>query len=115
MKRFTILIAATFIGSLAFAQNAEEEAIKKVVRAETDAYFMRDLAAWTATWQHNPKIKRTFIFGNGYSTTMGWDSAQAQMERDFKQNPNAMPVQVSTENYDILSSGTMAWVDYDQA
>jgi tetratricopeptide (TPR) repeat protein len=115
MKRFAILIAASCIAPLAFGQNAEEEAIKKVVRAETEAYFKRDLNAWQAAWQHDSKIKRTFIFSNGFSSSTGWDSAQAQLEREFQQSPNPMPVQINTENFNLLSKGDMAWVDYDQA
>lgn len=114
MRKFTILTGLLCLGFFAFAQNAEEEAIKKVVRTETEAYFRRDLEALKAAWQHDPKIKRIFIFSNAYSTAVGWDSAQAELERDFRQSPNVIPVQVGNENYSILTNGNMAWVDYDQ-
>lgn len=85
-----------------------------MVRTETEAYFNRNLEAWKTAWQHDPKIRRTFISGNGVSTTAGWDSAQAEMERSFKQYPDATPVQITTENSTLLTNGTLAWIDYDQ-
>jgi tetratricopeptide (TPR) repeat protein len=115
MRKFTILTAFLCSGFMAFSQNAEDEAIKKVIRAETEAYFKRDLEAWKATWLHDPKINRTFIYSNSYTSSAGWDSAQAELERNFRQYPDPVPLQISNENYNILTKGDMAWVDYDQA
>jgi tetratricopeptide (TPR) repeat protein len=110
----TLLAAFFCLACTAFAQSTDEEAIKQVIRAETEAFFSHNLDAWKATWQHDPKIKRIFMSSNGITTTTGWDSVHAQQERYFKQSVTATPVQLANENFAITTNGTMAWVDYDQ-
>jgi len=115
MRKYTVLTALVCLAVTSFAQNGEEENIKKVVQAETETYYKRDAQGWKDTWLHDAQIRRTFISTEGgYGTYVGWDSAAAMQDRDFKDYPKVMPVQIKTENYMVRTSGDMAWVDYDQ-
>jgi TolA-binding protein len=114
MKKFTILTALVCLSFISFAQS-EEDAIKKVVQSETEAYYRRDIQGWKDAWLHDAQIRRTFISTTGgYSTFQGWDSTEAAQERDFKQYATPIPVQIKTANYIVRTNGNMAWVDYDQ-
>ena len=114
MKKTLFLAVVICISLMSTAQNAEEEKIKKVMLAETEAYFGRNLEAWRATWAHSPTISRSII-GNAYHYhQVGWDSANAQMERMMKSYSTPEPIKVENKNYQIVQRGDMAWAHYDQ-
>lgn len=114
MKKLTILTVVLCLFGTVYSQNADEENIKKVVRAETESYFNRDLQAWKAAWAKNANTNRTFISKYGYDNESKWDTSVARIEAQFKQSPAPQPMEISTSNYNILQKGEMAWVDYDQ-
>ncbi len=114
MKKTFFLAILICLGLTSFAQNAEEEKIKKVIYAETESFFSRNLNAWRATWAQNPKMSRSIISNNYHSYEMGWDSANVQMERFIKNNSTPEAVKVENKNYNIVQQGNMAWVHYDQ-
>jgi tetratricopeptide (TPR) repeat protein len=112
MKKFTMLTALICISCLSFAQTADEENIKKMIDAQTEAIKANNADAWKAFWVQDAKTSTTFISRNGYNTRMGWDSLKASIERNF-QNPLPAGTQVKSENYNIRTSGNMAWADFD--
>jgi len=108
-----IVLLITSCGRL-FAQNAEEEKIKQVVRAETDAYYKSDADAWQATWSHSPKATRTFIASYNYATAIGWDKFGPDQIKNIKEYGKPIPATYQCDNYIIQNDGKIAWVDYDQ-
>lgn len=112
MKKFTILAALIGLGCLSFAQTADEESIKKMIDAQTEAFKTRNVEAWKANWLQDAKTSNAFISRNGYNTVKGWDSLKANFERNY-QTPLAAGMQVKTENYSIRTNGNMAWADFD--
>ena len=114
MKKTFFLTAIICTCLISAAQNSEEEKIKKVVLAETEAFYNRNLEAWRATWMHDPKISRSIIANNYHRHQSGWDSATVQMERFMKTNTKPQAVTVENKNYNIVQQGNMAWVYYDQ-
>lgn len=114
MKKLAILTALLILTSSVYCQNTDEEAIKKIVRSETESYFNRDLERWKAAWTKNAKTSRTFISKYGYDTESNWDSSLAHVQSEFKQFPQSQTMQISSTNYNILQKGDMAWVEYDQ-
>ena len=114
MKKLTILFTFICLASITFAQKGEEEGIKKAIQARSDANRNRDLAAWKASWQHDPKASNTFISKNGYNNVRSWDSIEVMMERDIKQNPKPdNTMQVKMDNFSIRMDGNLAMADYD--
>jgi len=114
MRKLAIFCALICAAYIAFPQNADEQNVIKAIQAKIDAYYNRDLAGWKASWQHDAKISNTVTNRNFYNTIKGWDSMQAMMERDIKQNPNPdRSYQVKLDNFSIQSNGNMAIADYD--
>ena len=112
MKKFTIFTALVCFCCLGFAQTADEENIKKLIDAQTEAIKTTNMEAWKAIWQQDPKTSTTFISRNGYNMRRGWDSIKASIERNF-QTPLPAGTQVKSENYNIRTGGNMASVDFD--
>ena len=46
------------------AQSAEHEAIKKMLHAETAAFYARDADAWQAQWLHDANAKSALVGNN---------------------------------------------------
>jgi len=96
------------------AQSADDEALKAVVRAETMAFYGRDLDKWLAGWAHDTKASRT-LTGNGfYSATTGWDKIAADMSKSMKADPTPIGIQLGIDNFIVHTSGDVAFVEYDQ-
>jgi ketosteroid isomerase-like protein len=66
MKNFTLLLFFTFSISLLSAQNKDEEAIKKVIVTEFDAYVQRDFKTWADTYVDAPT---TTLMGTDANTS----------------------------------------------
>ena len=114
MRKFTILCMLLCLGFIAFGQKGEEENVKKATQAKMDAYQNRNLDAWKASWQHDAKISNTVTTHDFYNSVKGWDSLQAMMERDIKQNPKPITsMQIKLDNFSVRTGGNMAMVDYD--
>jgi tetratricopeptide (TPR) repeat protein len=108
-------IAAVLVltASPVFGQTADEEALKKVIRAETESFYKRDADDWEATWRHEANVTRTMVAQSGYSTTTGWSSFGPETVKAFK-GLKPIPLDLKTENYIIRTGGNLAWVEYDQ-
>jgi tetratricopeptide (TPR) repeat protein len=114
MRKLTTVSAFILLGFIAYAQNGEEENIKKAIQERTDANRNRDLEAWKATWHHDSKASFTFVSKNGYNNLNSWDSLLAATETDIKQNPKPdNTVQVKFDNFSIHADGNLAVADYD--
>lgn len=115
---FFIAILATsmfcFSGLTAHAQSAEEEAVKKVIRTETEAWGKRDADAWQASWSQDPRASRTILMNNMLIDAMGWENFGPGMIKDIHENPEPKIKNFSNHNYNIRISGDIAWVNYDQ-
>lgn len=114
MKKIIILSAVLAIQLLSIAQSPDEEGIKKLVRAETESYFGRNLEAWKQTWHQSAQVRRTFVSKFGYATEVSWDTALAHVQAEFKQSPQKQAVDITTSNYNVVQKGDMALVSYDQ-
>jgi len=114
MRKLTILCALICATTFAFAQAGEEANIIKAIQAKLDAYHNRDLAGWKASWKHDAKISNTVINNDFYNTIKGWDSLEAMMDRDIKQNPQPdNSFQAKLENFSVNTNGNLAMADYE--
>ncbi|MEO7801289.1 MAG: hypothetical protein ABIR81_04780 [Ginsengibacter sp.] len=112
MKKFTIVIALICIGCLSFAQNADEENVKRMIDAQTEALKTNNMEAWKTFWVQDTNTSNSFISRDGYNAIVGWDSLKTSIETNFK-NPLPAGMQIKSENYNIRTNGNMAWADFD--
>lgn len=109
----TLLAAFVCLTCTAFTQSTDEEAIKKTIQADHDAFTTHNLDAMKAAWKHDPTTFTTFVSRYNHTTTKGWDSIAAQTERDWKANPTSNFSKLTMENVTIRQNGNTALVDYD--
>ena len=95
-------------------QNADEAAIKQVIRAETEAYYKADAQAWQGTWMHDATSNRAFVANNSYAAAMGWDKFGPQTVKWLTDSAKPFAMQLKDDNYTIKTDGNLAWVEYDQ-
>ncbi len=109
------LITVMFAAPVAArAQSSDDEVLKRVIRAETEAFYARKADAWQATWLHDASVTRTLIANGSYTAVRGWDSFGPAIVQGLRQNPTPVAIQLQSDNYLIRSAGTLAWVEYDQ-
>lgn len=92
-----------------------QEAIKKVLREETQAYMDADIAKWTAKHSHDEN--ETAIWNNGdgtYGGFIGWAAMAVWATEDFSKRGKYTD-KLAYDNYKFTIQGNMAFVAYDQA
>lgn len=110
-------LAALFLcmgGIPANGQSSEEEEIKKVIRAETDAWRMRDIEAWKATWHQSPEASRTIVINHNLIDAVGWENFSPIVMEEIEQDPRADVNEYITDEYMIRTSEDLAWVNFHQ-
>lgn len=116
-NRYRMILIILFIGlviPMANAQSAEEEEIKKVIRAETDAWRMRDAEAWKATWHQSPEATRTIVMNHNLVDAVGWENFSPIVMEEIEQDPRADINEYITDDYMIRVSDDLAWVNFHQ-
>jgi tetratricopeptide (TPR) repeat protein len=114
MGKIIILATLLSLPFFSFAQNAEEDAIKKLMRQETEVFFARKADAWKAIRLQQENTSNTYVSSNSYTNMMGWEKLRATVENNFKSNSKPIPVEVKQDNFTIRTGGDLAWVEYDQ-
>lgn len=115
MKTY-FLVAAVFFGTVAssFAQS-DEDAIKRVLRSETEGFFKRDKTEWAGAWAHKPYIHfAANLYGGDFMLVEGWNNLEKHFASQFKSLKVSDKVTVQNANYNIHKNGNMAFVTYDQ-
>lgn len=94
---------------------ADEEAVKKVIIAETEAFWNKDFQQLANCWVHDDHVR---IMGwwqdGGVTVRKGWSVIGEKLEKLIKENPNKNPQNVTRENFNIKISGDIAWVTFEQ-
>jgi hypothetical protein len=112
MKDLTLLLIFTFSLSLLSAQNKDEEAIKKVIIDEMDAYITSNVEAWANTQMQTPYHSTLHKFVN-VSSSIGWDKKYADAKKTFG-TPNDIAYKksyskVNRTDWNIQIRGNVAW------
>jgi Flp pilus assembly protein TadD len=114
MRKITILATLLSLSFFSIAQNAEEDAIKKLMREETEVFYQRKADAWQATRLQQANTSNTYVSSNSYTNMMGWEKLKTAVENNFKSNPRPPVRTVKQDNFIIRTGGDLAWVEYDQ-
>lgn len=95
--------------------DAEEEAIKKVIIAETEAFWDKDFNALSSQWAHGDYVRVMGWWQRGGVTVMkGWSVVGGRMQTLIAEHPEKNRQQVRRDNMNIRVSGNMAWVTFEQ-
>ena len=94
---------------------ADDEAIKRVLIAETDRFFARDYDGWAATFVQVPSATQVWNNADGtYTHRLGWDTIGARIREFMKNNPNPDKTPMWRENFNIRHYGQAAFVTFDK-
>jgi len=115
-RALSVAAALSLLGTVAplRAQGSDVDAIKRVLRGESDAYFRRDYAAWQNAWVHDSTASGAAMGSGGYSVWLGWDQIAAAISADMKENPQPIAIKLEDLNHRIRIDGNLAFADYDQ-
>ena len=111
---WTLTMLAPFAVVPVQAQTAENDAIKAVIRTETEAFYSRNADAWQATYVHDSTAARTVAQSWNYSSDTGWEKFGPGTVDFIKQNPTPVPIKLQTSNYALHANADFAWAEYDQ-
>lgn len=94
---------------------SDNEAMKRVLRSETEGFFKRDKAEWSNAWAHTTYINfAANLYGGDFRLVKGWDELEKHFASQFKSTKIKDKVTVQNSNYSIHQNGNMALVTYDQ-
>ena len=94
---------------------SDNEAMKRVLRSETEGFFKRDKAEWSNAWAHMPYINfAANLYGGDFRLVKGWNELEKHFASQFKSKKVTDKVTVQNSNYSIHQNGNMALVTYDQ-
>lgn len=110
----TSLFVLMIVGSGAYAQSAEEAAIKKVLKDAPTTFFKRDTAAWQATWKHSPDASLTRMNSAFFVTFMGWNKVSEQALQAIRENTQPLSINLVQENFIIRADNKLATAEFDQ-
>jgi hypothetical protein len=95
--------------------SADEDAIKKVIIAETEAFWDKDFSTLANQWAHGDYVRVVGWWQRGGVTVMkGWSVIGGRMEKLITDNPEKNRQHVRRESMNIRVSGNMAWVTFEQ-
>ena len=114
MKNITLLLIFTLSINLLSAQNKEEEAIKKVCIAESQAFAYLDYDAYASYHAQTADEQLVLNNPNGtYSAKVGWDSISTTVKKWIKAGKKDNVKKVFGDNFTIVIYGDMAFAAYD--
>lgn len=100
---------------MSVSAQSDNEAMKRVLRSETEGFFKRDKAEWSNAWAHTPYINfAANLYGGDFRLVKGWSELEKHFASQFKSKKVTDKVTVQNSNYSIHQNGNMALVTYDQ-
>ncbi|MBD2752238.1 Cif family virulence factor [Spirosoma validum] len=115
MKNLLLVILLLLSAVSRSLAQADNDAIKRVLRSETEGFFKRDKAEWANAWAHTPYVNfAANLYGGDFRLIQGWSDLEKQFASQFKSSKVSDKVTVQNANYTIHQNGNMAFVTYDQ-
>lgn len=93
----------------------EEEAIKRVLLAETDFFFARDYDGWASTFVKEPGAIQIWNNGDGsYTHSVGWETISKNVKAFMESHPEPNTTTLWRENFAFRHYGDAAFVTFDK-
>ena len=115
MKIKFLLCALLFFSARLSAQNADEDALKNLIRLENESIIKRDTATFKSLYVHDDKMRRDYISSNGIFKITGWNNFDTAITQWVKTSPPVSRyTDVKDDNYLIRMGDNIATVEFDQ-
>jgi hypothetical protein len=96
-------------------QVEEEEAIKRVLLAETDFFFARNYEGWASTFVQEPGAIQIWNNGDGsYTHSVGWETISKNVKAFMESHPEPNATPLWRENFVFRHYGDAAFVTFDK-
>jgi hypothetical protein len=115
MKKTFLLLIMALSSLSSFAQTADEEAIKKVILGEFDAYINRDFQAWIGYYVDSPQNAYMITPGNGAGQLVyrtGFETMKNTAKKQFETPMKGLFDIVKREDWNFRILGNFGWVSY---
>jgi hypothetical protein len=113
-RSYWLLTIATVLYFPSFSQTAEQEAIKKVCIAESQAFSDLDYDAYAAYHTQTADDQLVYNRQNGtYGAKIGWDSISKTVKGWIQAGKKENVSKISGDNFTIVIHGDMAFAAYD--
>jgi ketosteroid isomerase-like protein len=113
MKSFILILGALLFCAQTFSQTADEEAIKKVCIAETQAYVDFDYDALASYHVQSADDQLALNKADGsFSSISGWEAISKALKNYF-QTSKKEPVKLASDNFTFVIHGDMAFACYN--
>jgi hypothetical protein len=102
-----VLLLILAVGPLMLrAQEAEKDAIKRVIMMETESYLGIDHATWVSCWHEVPYAYWSFADKDGPQYINGWENIQQTFDQYFKsQKPSKARISYTWQEIRVYSNG----------
>lgn len=117
MKNIILSITLMVMGQLAFAQNAEEEAIKNVITKETFSFYTCDAAAWESTMlsiDYHTWAVTTFNDPGTAATGQGLNFINGMKNYLSSERCKKSDPKIKYSDWNIQIRGNVAWAAYKE-
>jgi len=111
-KRIVIISFLIALGPLACQQvdiAAEEEAIKAVLKKQTDSFYNKSMEGESEVWAHEPYVYRGFSIDN----VIGWENLRKLYEEVFASSALSPYLSEHSRHF-IHINDDVAWTVYHQ-
>lgn len=106
LYRCLILFLVAGVPTTAWAQEAEKEAIKRVVMQETESYLGVDYETWSGTWMQSSFAYWSFSDKSGSQFISGWENIQQAFDSYFKsQKPTKHKISYTWQDIRLYTNG----------
>lgn len=106
IPRAVVLLLLVLGPFMLCAQEAEKEAIKRVIMTETESYLGIDHATWISCWHEVPYAYWSFADKDGSQFINGWANIQQTFEQYFKsQKPSKARISYTWQEIRVYSNG----------
>jgi hypothetical protein len=109
-KSFILILGVLLFCAHSYSQTADQEAIKKVCIAETQAYVDFDFDAWASYHVQSADDQLAWNAPDGsFGSESGWETISKGM-KDYFQTGKKKNVKLSSDNYSFVIHDDMAFV-----
>lgn len=117
MKKVMFILLLLLISSNGYAYNVSEKLqaeIKREIVKESEYFYKRDFANWSARYLHDAKIYWSCIEEGVILEANGWDNLGKFVGDYMKANPTPLKVEIKRDNYKFQQYGDAIWVTFDE-
>lgn len=94
--------------------DADSCAVEAVIVAETEAFRMRNEAAWAACWLQSERTEYVCVMPNaGLINMRGWDAVRLHISQVMHDGDVCPQIRYDRHNMHIQVGGDMAWARFD--